>query len=130
MAGNTSAATVRSIRLVDKTKPVVDAPGEAPYDYDLGSPIKITFTLSEPAAVTAKVYDFYGVYIYTLLPGKNLQAGRHSVTFTGRDPKKQVIAPYLYPLTVKFTAKDLSGNSSAAQSTFVPLGYSDEDEND
>jgi subtilisin family serine protease len=123
LAGNQSSAAIRKIKLVDKTLPVITAPKEISYYYYDGTPVNVAFTLSEPAYVTVKVCDFLGGSIFTLYNAKLQQAGQNKFVFSGRDDKKQLIADYLYPLKLKISARDLSGNTAKTQTIIIDIDY-------
>jgi len=62
----------------------------------------IKFTLAKDEKVTLKVFNLLGVEVATLLDGKNISKGNHSVNF---DAKDLVSGVYFYKLnTEKFTA--------------------------
>lgn len=120
LAGNKSHTASRTILLRDYTKPLVTVPRSLDYDYYKGGTASIAVKLSEPAYVTAKVYDSYGDYVYTIANHKGMKAGTNTIRFNGKDNHGKRIPPYLYALEVRFTAVDANGNKiSGYESTLI-----------
>ncbi len=127
IAGNKSSTVKKKLRLIDRTKPELIVPNEAFINLATAEPAYIAFSLSEPCRVTAKVYDYYGNYIKSIVSSKTYKNGTHTIKFNGRDRYGKLIPPYLYRLKVKFTARDLSGNYSGNKYTYIDYYYDDDD---
>lgn len=127
LAGNVSRIAGKSVYVRDYTKPVVTVPKSVDYDYYKGGNASISVKLSEPAYVTAKVYDSFGDYVFTLANRKSMKAGNNTLRFNGKTDKAKRIAPYLYPLEVRFTATDANGNKLSGYETTLLGGEDEED---
>ena len=71
---------------------------------------KISFTLSDPADVTVRIFNRDGRQVRTLLNGESLSGARHSVRWNGRNDDRRVLRPGRYEYRIR--AVDAAGNKS------------------
>ena len=87
---------------------VSDGPDPFTPSGDTRRPTTISFTLSEEAAVTVKVFNRDGRLVRTLLSDKSLSGDRHSVRWNGRNTQGRVVRTGTYEYRIK--AVDAAGN--------------------
>ncbi|GAH06422.1 unnamed protein product, partial [marine sediment metagenome] len=73
----------------------------------------ISFTLSDNAYVTLKVFDESSVLVKTLLDGELLAVGGNSITWDGTDGSSALVSDGLYSYTID--AVDDLGNAAVQQ---------------
>src|SRR5262245_28295547 len=100
------AGTRFDILLTTAPTPVETAPPRASAELDQNYPnpfnpsTRIPFTLAQSGHVLLRVFDVNGAHVATVYDG-NLNQGRHSLEWTGRNDNGQPVASgmYLYTLT-------------------------------
>ncbi|MFZ0928445.1 MAG: FlgD immunoglobulin-like domain containing protein [Syntrophobacteraceae bacterium] len=86
-----------------------------------GAPSALSYTLTDPATVTATITDSTGAVVNTINVGSQ-NAGSYSVPWTGTDSSGNKVADGAYTCTVTATASD--GTSSTVQTGVSGQVYS------
>ncbi|MBI3330703.1 MAG: hypothetical protein HYZ96_01165 [Candidatus Omnitrophica bacterium] len=112
-----STASRSSTVTVDTTAPAISNLSDAPDPFrpSLGQSTTISFTLSEPALVTLKVYNSAGKLIRTLLSNALKTTPSNSVVWNGRNQSGVLVPPGVY--TYKLWVSDKAGNRASPYPT-------------
>lgn len=66
-----------------------------PNPWDMRGPLRLGFTINQPASIEARIYDVAGNLVRILSPGRR-EAGRHYLEWDGRNGRGKIAANGLY----------------------------------
>ena len=91
-------------RIYATTNTAVELPGALPLSFERPvpipsrGPVASAFTLAQASGVRLSVLDVAGRHVRTLLGGESFSAGRHAVSWDGRDDEGRLVPAGLYLL--------------------------------
>ena len=80
-----------------------------PNPWDMTGPLKLGYTINQPAVVEARIYDVSGRLV-RILPAETKAAGRHYFLWDGRNGRGRIAANGLYFYQV--TARPVGGGKT------------------
>ena len=96
--GSTSLYKTKTVTVKDKVAPIVTSKS-VNFSYKLAKSVKVPYVLSKDSKVTVKVLDSAGKTVKTIMSNKTVKGGKQSITWDGKNSKKQLVKDGAYKLS-------------------------------